>query len=132
MDGPAGRCIASLADYVSLFLRSIQWAAEERGVRVAVVLKEAAKARFDATSEGLALIGTATDGSSVSYALPAPTAGMSLSPETLALMLGRILDWLDEITARTPDATDASILAQLQQRAQPVRVFRPGFHHHIR
>lgn len=115
------------SDYVSLFLRHVQWQAEDRGLTVAQVLKEMAQARISSTAEGLSLIGTATDGSSVNYAMPAPSAGMTLNPETLALMIGRLLDWVDEITAETPGATDAQILAGLRTRNAPVRVFRPNF-----
>ncbi|HTJ79698.1 MAG TPA: hypothetical protein VL357_11945 [Rariglobus sp.] len=120
------------ADYVSLFLRTLKWDAEARGITFQAALKEAAQARITATSEGLALVGTATDGSSVNYALPSPAAGMSLSPETLALMLGRIWDWVDEILAATPDITDNALLSALRARNQPVRLFRPSFYWQIR
>lgn len=115
------------ADYVSLFFRALKWDAEERGVGFRVVLKEVAKARVEGTSEGLALIGTATDGSSVNYSLPSPSAGMSLSPETLALMIGRIWDWVDEIVAVTPAITDDALLVALRARNVPVRSFRSNF-----
>lgn len=116
-------------DYVSLFLRTVAWDAEERGVSLRVILKEIARARIASTSEGLTLIGTATDGSSVNYAVPAPTSGLVLSPEKLAAMIGRIWDWVDEILAATPAATDAQLLAGLRARNIRVRVVRSTFRH---
>jgi hypothetical protein len=115
------------SDYVSLFIRGVQWTAEDRGMSVARTLKEMAQARLVATGEGLALVGTSTDGSSVNYSVPSINNGMTLTPETLALMLGRLLDWVDEITAANPSATDAQILAGLRTRNAPVRVYRPNF-----
>ena len=115
------------ADYVSLFLRSLSWASEETGVSLGDLLKSYAKAKLASTGEGLSLIGTAADGSSVSYALPAPTVGLTLTPESLAMMIGRLLDWVDEIKEGDDEATDAEILAELRARAKPVRSFRCNF-----
>jgi hypothetical protein len=115
------------ADYVSLFLRFVEWEATDRGVAVRDLLKEIARARLSSTAEGLSLIGTAADGSSVTYAIPSPVAGMTLNPETLALMVGRLWDWIDEIILEDAEATDAEILAGLRTRAKPIRVFRPNF-----
>jgi len=115
------------ADYVSLFLRTAKWAAEEQATTLRDVLKASAKARIEATSEGLALIGTSSDGSSVNYALPAPSAGMSLSPETLSLMMGRVWDWVDEIVAATPAITDADLYTALKAKNTPIRSFRHNF-----
>lgn len=115
------------SDYVSLFLRGLMWSADARKVPFATVLKEAAQSRLSSTSEGLALVGTASDGTSVNYAMPAPSAGMSLSPETLALMLGRLCDWADEITAATPGITDAALLVALRAKNAPIRSLRSNF-----
>lgn len=105
----------------------MKWDSEERGIPLRDVMKEIAQARLTATSEGLALVGTATDGSSVNYSLPAPSAGMSLSPETLAMLIGRILDWTDEIVAVTPAITDDALMVALRARNVPIRAFRSNF-----
>lgn len=115
------------ADYVSLFLRAAKWSAEAQSITLQAVLKASAQARIEATSEGLALVGTASDGSSVNYALPAPSSGMSLSPETLALMIGRIWDWVDEIVAETPAITDANLYIALKAKNVPIRSLRYNY-----
>lgn len=115
------------ADYISLFLRTAKWAAEEQATTLREVLKASAKARIEATSEGLALVGTASDGSSVNYALPAPSSGMSLSPETLVLMMGRIWDWVDEIVTATPAITDADLYIALKAKNVPITSYRSNF-----
>jgi len=120
------------ADYVSLFIRNLQWMVTDTPVALQALLKQIAQAKLQNTDEGLALVGTATDGSSVNYAIPSPTAGMSLSPETLTLMVGRLWQWVDDCLASTPGATDAQIIAYMQTQAAPVRLFRPSFYWNIR
>ena len=115
-------------DYVSLFLRHIGWEAERRGASVRDLLKEYAQGKIEETAAGMAVVGVAADGTSTSYALPAPSAGLTLSPESLSLMIGRLWDQIDELLETIPSPTDAQILAHLKTANKPIRTTRPGFH----
>lgn len=114
-------------DYLSLFLRHVAWEAEKRGVKVRAILKELAQGRIEATQSGLAIIGVAADGASTSYAIPAPSAGLVLSPESLAGMMGMIWDQVDEAVAADAEITDAELIAAVKLANKPIRLMRPSF-----
>lgn len=116
-------------DYLSLFLRHVGWEAERRKISVRALLKELAQGRIEATATGLSILGVASDGASTSYALPSPTTGLVLTPESLAGMLGRIWDQVDEAVALDAAITDAELLAAVKLANKPTRLLRPSFAH---
>lgn len=110
--------------FVRLFLRGLAWDAETNATTLAATLKAAAQARLTESSKGKVLIGSASNGTQVTYSLP-PIGG--LASEDIAEVLSNLLDRVDAIRAETPSATDAAVLAALLVDLQPVRAVRQDF-----
>lgn len=113
--------------YKKLTLRGLQWDAEAGSLTLAAVLKSAAQARLSETSSGLVLTGTAGNGHTVSFALPA-TNGLSLSSESVAEMISDLLDRYDAAIAvlgGTP--TDAQIFSEMLAQLVPIRSVTDDF-----
>lgn len=105
-------------EYKRLFLRDLQWSAEDQNISLADALKAAARGRLSETKTGRVIISTAGNGKSVSFNTP---SSASFSPQVAAELCSELLDRYDAAVAYlggTP--TDADILAEMLAMLQVV------------
>lgn len=110
--------------FVRLFVRGLAWDATTNATTLAATLKAAALARLTETNRGKVLIGSASNGTQVTYSLP-PLGG--LDSGDVAEVISDLLDRVDAILVETPAASDAQIVAALLVDLQPVRAIRCDF-----
>jgi hypothetical protein len=105
-------------------VRGLAWDAAANTATLDATLKAAAQARLTETAKGKVLIGSASNGTQVTYSLP-PLG--DLSAADVADVVSEILDRVDVIRVATPGATDTQIVTKLLADLQPVRAFRSDF-----
>lgn len=109
-------------DYKRLFLRSLKWDAEDSSLSLLDTLKIAARARISETSKGKVLVGTAANGKSASFAIPAG----SINNADLVCLCGEMVDRHEEairlLAARTvpiASPTQTQIFDEMLALLQP-------------
>lgn len=112
------------ADFIRLFVRGLKWDADEQAITFEQALKNASRARLEVSSKGKVLIGTASGGTSVSYALPAIG---DITADDVVSICSQLLDVVDRIKAATPAVTDAALYTAVLADVAPVRSTRPDF-----
>lgn len=110
--------------FVRLFIRGLQWDADESNTTFADALKVAARARLQESAKGKVLTGTTSGGTSVTFALP-PIG--DLTADDLSDVCATLLDRVDEIKAAEPDVTDEALVAALLDRFPSIRVIGSDF-----
>jgi hypothetical protein len=115
--------------YTRLFLRHVGWEASRTDKTVRDLLREYATGKIQETATGMAVVSVAADGVATTYAMPSPTVGLVLSPESLADMISTIWDQIEDLDAtNTPDLDGEALLSALRGLNRPIRTLRPGFH----
>lgn len=107
-----------------LFLRGFKWDSEEQGLSLYDVLKAAARAQSKETQSGKILTGTAANGGSFTFTLPAQANG--LSPYAVTETLSNLLDVYDAavaylISTGIPTPTDAQIFTEMMANLIPIK-----------
>ena len=107
------------SELAQAFLRCIAWDAADASISLADALKAAIRARYTETRTGKTLVGTSSNGTSVSFTVPS-----GISP---AEILGTLnyLYRLYTITAAAADVgtADATLLATMLEELGPANSF---------
>lgn len=104
--------------FVRLFVRGLQWDAEDAGATFSDTLKTAARARLTNSARGKVLIGTASNGTSSTFSLP-PLG--DLTGNDVADVCSVLLDKVDAIRAADDAITDEALVVALLGEFESVR-----------
>lgn len=101
------------------FLQCIKWDADEARITLKDGLKAALRGQVQEISTGKVLIGTAGNGQTVTFALPA-----SLDAATAMRVVQELWDLYEAAEASVSDSTNVTlILAEMKDRLKAVRSF---------
>lgn len=112
------------AAWKRLFLRSLLWSAEEAGISLFDALKDAAKAKLEATGDGPVLVGSSANGASVTYQLPSsgPT------PSDLVGLIAQLLDlYYLAVAELGSEANDSELVEWMMGRIRSIRHLSSNF-----
>lgn len=101
-------------------LRGIKWDADQNDLSLHEALGLALRGQIQEIATGKILTAATANGQSVSFALPASSAGMT--PQDITRIVATLMDLYEEALAALPaDPTDAQVFTAMMNRLRAVR-----------
>ena len=118
--------MATTAAFRRLLLQGILWDSQDKGLTLIDALKSACRAKLTTTASGDFLVGTAGNGKTVQFEMPA--AGRGCSPQEIAEETQRLYDLhavakAALIAGGVATPTDTQISTEMKFRLRPVTSF---------
>jgi hypothetical protein len=112
------------ANWKRLFLDSIYWKAQDEGLTFFAVLKSVAQTKLSSASDGTVLIGSSSNGASVTYQIPAGGP----SPSEMVEVVAELFDlYYRKKQSLGGNPSDAVLVASMHDAIRPVRRFATSF-----